>query len=339
MSSLVQLLKLIHQIKPFMKKIFTLFLAGSVFAAAIPTMSAQPTPPQVYTVNNLTPELNTIVENVKTECNLNTDQYTKFKNDYVLFLNENEKPNANTQGLFFLLGMKFRGYMSEPQFTKVSKMVKEGKLNPPNSKINLTKPGASTAANATLPTAVTSQSNVTALFEQLESFMKITPEKAAQVIPVLKDYDQQLTKIKTENAGNAGKIKQLTDALNGQVVPKLKLYMTDQQITTLVVALGMQENILTGKNLSPDQKIFLDKIRNQYGLNDVQTMSVILVLVQGKVRGDAIGLLYKTNPQQAGQEFIKLLQDLDGQLKSSLTNDQYVKVKSDIEKLLKGQKL
>jgi hypothetical protein len=169
--------------------------------------------------------------------------------------------------------------------------------------------------------------------------MKITPEKAAQVIPILKDYDQQLGKIKKENAGNAAKIKQLTDALNGQAVPKLKMYMSDEQLTTLVVALGMQENILSGKNLSADQKIFLDKVRGQYGLNDVQTMSVILVLVQGKIRGDAIGLLSKVNPQQAGQEFITLMQDLDGQLKSSLTNDQYIKVKSDIEKLIKGQKL
>ena len=148
-----------------------------------------------------------------------------------------------------------------------------------------------------------------------------------------------LTKIKKENAGNDGKIKQLTDALNGQVVPKLKMHMTDQQIGTLVVALGLQENILSGKNISPDQKLFMDNIRNQYGLNDVQTMSVILVLVQGKIRGDAIGLMSKVNPQQAGQEFITLMQDLDGQLKSSLNNDQYVKVKSDIEKLIKGQKL
>jgi hypothetical protein len=101
----------------------------------------------------------------------------------------------------------------------------------------------------------------------------------------------------------------------------------------------MQENILSGKNISPEQKVFLDKVRGQYGLNDVQTMSVILVLVQGKIRGDAIGLLSKVNPQQAGQEFITLMQDLDRQLKASLTNDQYLKVKSDIEKLIKGQKL
>jgi hypothetical protein len=80
-------------------------------------------------------------------------------------------------------------------------------------------------------------------------------------------------------------------------------------------------------------------VRTQYELNDVQTMSVILVLVQGKIRGDAIGLISKTNPQLAGQEFLTLLQDLDKQLKNSLKNDQYVKVKSDIEKLLKGKKI
>lgn len=328
-----------------MKRIIMLFFAGSMFTATVSMAHAQGAG-AAYTASNLTPELNAIIENAKKECNLNPDQSAKFKNDYILFLNENAKPNANTQGLFFLLGMKFRGYMNEAQFAKITQMVKDGKLNPPGNKTNLTtqtvkQTGAPTPATSPtpLPASVTTQSNVTTIFEQLRTFMKITPEKAAQVIPILKDYDQQLGKIKKENAGNAAKIKQLTDALNGQAVPKLKMHMSDEQLTTLVVALGMQENILSGKNLSADQKIFLDKVRGQYGLNDVQTMSVILVLVQGKIRGDAIGLLSKVNPQQAGQEFITLMQDLDGQLKSSLTNDQYIKVKSDIEKLIKGQKL
>ena len=331
-----------------MKKTFMLLIVTCVFTTSVFTAFAQGGANKAYTVNNLSPELNEITENVKKEAKLNPDQFTKFKNDYVLFLNENAKPNANTQGLFFLLGMKFRGYMNEAQFATVSKMVKDGKLNPPGTKTDLAtqaaKPPVAPIApkqpdGGKLPPAVTSQSNVTAIFQQLESFMKISPEKAAQVVPILKDYDQQLTKIKKENAGNDGKIKQLTDALNGQVVPKLKMHMTDQQNGTLVVALGLQENILSGKNISPDQKLFMDNIRNQYGMNDVQTMSVILVLVQGKIRGDAIGLMSKVNPQQAGQEFITLMQDLDGQLKSSLNNNQYVKVKSDIEKLIKGQKL
>ncbi|HNB48037.1 MAG TPA: hypothetical protein PK332_01680 [Chitinophagales bacterium] len=325
-----------------MKKILTI-----VFLGLVVLVSAQNTN---YTVNNLSPELTAITENVKKEANLNPEQFKKFKADYVLFLNENAKPNANTNTLFMLLGLKFRGYMNDGQFSKVTQMVKDGKLNPPGNKTDLTKstnkpttPANTSASvpkvNGLLPASISNQSNVTALFEQLQSFMKITPEKAAQVIPILKSYDKQLTKIKTDNNGNAAKIKQLTDALNGQTVPQLKQHMTDQQIATLVLALGMQENILSGKNLNAEQKIFLDKIRHQYQLNDVQTMSVVLVLVQGKIRGDAIALLHKSNPEQAGKEFLFLLQDLDKQLQASLTNEQYVKVKADIEKLLKGQKL
>ena len=87
-----------------------------------------------------------------------------------------------------------------------------------------------------------------------------------------------------------------------------------------------------------EQKQFLDKVRNQYKLNDAQTMIVVLALVQGKIRGDIIGLIHKTDPQKAGQEFIILMQDLDAQLKSGLSNDQYTKVKTDIGKLIKGQK-
>ncbi len=332
-----------------MKKIITLFFIGSLMTSIISTAVAQGGANKTtYTVNNLTPELNAIVELVKKECVLNPNQTIKFKNDYVLFLNENAKPNANTSALLFLLGTKIKPYLNETQFAKVVKMGQDGKLKPKNTTTTTTKPDAQNTAsltpkpgvsNAPLSLAVTTQSNVTELFQQLQSYLKVPSEKATQILPILKDYDQQLSKIKTENAGNAGKIKQLSDALNGQVVPKLKAHMTDEQIGILVLALGMQENILSGKNLSPDQKIFLDKIRTQYKLNDVQTMSVILVLVQGKIRADVITLLYKTNPQQAGQEFITLMQDLDSQLKSSLNNDQYQKVKSDIEKLIKGQKL
>lgn len=315
---------------------------------------------QTYNASNLTPELNAIITNAQKECTLNADQSKKFKDDYILFLNENAKPNANTNGLFLLLGMKLRGYFNEAQFSKITQMVKDGKLNPPNNKLVINQQGNTPPTNTTVGagssttatqgaasvnppnaglTAIKTQSNVTALFQQLETFLKITPQNAAMVVPILKDYDQQLTKIKTENIGNPAREKQLTDALNAQAVPKLKTYMTNEQLGSLVVALGMQENILSGKNISAEQKQFLDKIRNQYNLNDAQTMSVIMVLVQGKVRGDAIALLSKVNPQQAGQELIALLQDLDGQLKTSLTTEQYGKVKSDLEKLMKGQKL
>ena len=184
-----------------------------------------------------------------------------------------------------------------------------------------------------------SKSNVADLFKQLQSYMKIAPDKSAQITSVLKDYDYQVTKIMTENQGNPEKIKQLRDALNGQVAPKLKMHMNDAQLGTLLIAISMQDNILSGKNLSADQKIFLDNIRNKYGLDDPQSMAVILIMVEVKIRGDAIALLQKSNPQQAGQEFIKLLQDVDSQLKSTLTADQHTKVKSDIEKLMKGEKL
>lgn len=294
----------------------------------------------VYTAQNLTPEIQKIIAEVNSECKLNADQAGKFKNDYILFLNENAKPNANTNVLLFLLGTKMKGYVSNEQLTKITQMAQNGKLVP--SKNTTVKPTTNTS-NATGAgigaNSFQTQSNVTALFEQLQNHMKVSNEKAAKVIPILKNYDAQLIQIKTQNNNNAAKQKQLTDALNNQTVPQLKAHLNDQQIATLVLALSLQENILSGKNLSADQKQFLDKIRNQYKLNDVQTMSVVLVLVQGKIRGDLIALLHKTDPQKAGQEFIILMQDLDAQLKTNLSGAQYQSIKSDIEKLIKGQKL
>lgn len=329
-----------NQINIFMKKIILLFLLVSLITAAVSTVFAQggTTP---YTVSNLTPDLNTIMENVKKECSLNPEQYSKFKNDYVLFLNERAKPNSKTQVLLFLLGTKVKPYLNADQFSKISKMIQEGRLTP---KTNTTPATEKVKENVKVATVTpvslpASKSNVAELFKQLQSYMQMAPDKASQTLSVLNDYDAQITKISTENEGNPDKIKQLRDALNGQYAPKLKMHMTDAQLGTLLLAISIQDNILTGKNLSADQKVFLDNIRNKYLLNDVQTMSVILVMVQIKIRGDAIALLQKSNPQQASQEFLKLLQDVDSQLKTTLTEDQHAKVKSDIEKLMKGEKL
>lgn len=319
-----------------MKKIIMLFLIGSLITSTISTAVAQNG--TTYTVSNLTPDLNAIIENVKKECALNPDQSTKFKNDYVSFLNLNTKPNANTQALLFLLGQKIKPYLNEAQFTKVVKMGQEGKLTPKAGAVLPSTPTNKVDVKPAAP-SMTSKSNVTELFLQLQSYMQMSPEKVALTLPIIKDYDYQVTKIITENAGNPEKIKQLRDAINGQIAPKLKMHMTDSQLATLLLAISMQDNILTGKNLSADQKIFLDNLRNKYGLNDVQTMRVILIMVEVKIRGDAIAIIQKTNPQLAGQEFIKLLQDVDSQLKSTLSGDQQAKVKSDIEKLMKGEKL
>ena len=323
-----------------MKKIITLFFIVSLMTSTISTALAADAK-STYTVSNLTPELNAIVENVKKECALDAEQYKKFKNDYVLFLNENAKPKANTNGLLFLLGAKIKPYFKADQFAKITKMVQDGKLTPKTTAATTTtsKPDMKVAPAAPVVIPVSAQSNLTLLFQQLQAHLKVTPDNAEKIIPILKNYDEQLTKLRKENINDAGKTKQLTDALNTQTIPKLKAYMTDQQIATLVAALGMQQNILSGKDISADQKIFLDKIRNEYGLNDVQTMSVVLVIVQARIRGDLIAVLNKTNPQQAGQEFIKLLHDIDGQLKSALTNDQYVKVSAEIERLIKEHKL
>jgi hypothetical protein len=322
-----------------MKKMITLFLLGSLITSTSLPIFAQ----TAYTVNNLTPDLNAIIVNVKEGCSLNPEQYGKFKNDYVLFLNEWAKPNSKTQVLLFLLGTKVKPYLNADQFSKISKMIQEGRLTPKT----LTTPvaekdkGKENVKVATVNPGTTSvsKSNVAELFKQLQSYMQMAPDKATQTLSVLNDYDAQITKISTENEGNPEKIKQLRDALNGQYASKLKTHMTDPQLGTLLLAISIQDNILTGKNLSADQKIFLDNIRNKYFLNDVQSMAVVLVLVQVKIRGDAIAQLQKSNPQQAGQEFVKLLQDVDSQLKSALTPDQYAKVKSDIEKLMKGEKL
>lgn len=323
---------------------------------------------QSYTSTNLTAELKTIIENVKNQCSLTPEQTGKFTEDYIWFLNENEKnktinasnqlkQNVENQKILFQVGTKFRTYLNNDQFAKLKQMINEGKLNSTGStaitvpsQVTEPKPVPAPAPTPTQnnntgagvqngTTSKMAQSNVTALLEQLAPHINVTPAQIAQAKPILQDYDKKVIEINTRNAGNDSKIQAEMNPVNSSTVEKLKPILNNDQLTKLVAANVMQQNIISGKNLSADQKLFLDKLRSQYNLNDVQLMSVILVMVQAKVRGDAINALSKTNQQAATQELGKLLQDLDGQLKASLNPTQYTNIKSDIEKLIKGQKL
>lgn len=342
-----------------MKPILYLALIGTLSASVTTPVWAQTGTTTQSAAADLSPEVQSIIANVQAECNLNPTQTAKFTKDYTDFLKENAKPNANTQALVFKAGMQFRSYMNDGQFAKLNQMIQAGKLDPAKVKLNGTTaankvttpapqptapapqvaPVQAPVASAPTPAAMPVKSDVLGLYHQLTGYMNATPDQTAKVTPILKDYDQKVVGIKTNFAGNNGKIQSELAALNGKTVESLKPILDPNQLGKLVLAATMQENILSGKNLDANQKAFIDKMRTKYNMNDAQLSSVVLVMVQGKVRGDAINLLAKSNPQAAAQELGKLLQDLDAQLKSTLTNEQYVNVKADIEKLLKGQKV
>ncbi len=183
------------------------------------------------------------------------------------------------------------------------------------------------------------KSSITTLYKQLGTYLKTNNQQDAKAIPILAEYDKNVDEAKTKNIGNAAKSEQEVNALGGKAIESLKNILNGEQILKLLAAITTQNNIITGKNLDANQKAFIAKAKNQYKLSDDQLTAVALVMVQGKLRGDLIGQLAKVNPQQAGQEYIKLFQDLDAQLKSSLSDAQFKNIKSDIEKLVKGQKV
>jgi hypothetical protein len=183
------------------------------------------------------------------------------------------------------------------------------------------------------------KSNITTLYKQLGAYLKTTAQQNAKVIPILSEYDVSIDAIKAKNTGNAAKTEQEVNAQSSKTFESLKKVLNGEQALKFLVAVTTQNNILSGKNLDANQKAFIAKAKNQYKLSDEQLTSVALVMVQGKLRGDGIAQLAKVNPQQAGQEYIKLFQDLDEQLKASLSDEQYKNVKADIEKLVKGQKV
>lgn len=183
------------------------------------------------------------------------------------------------------------------------------------------------------------KSNITTLYKQLGAYLKTTAQQNAKAIPILTEYDVSIDAIKAKNTGNAAKTEQEVNAQSSKTFESLKKVLNGEQALKFLVAVTIQNNILSGKNLDANQKAFIAKAKNQYKLSDEQLTSVALVMVQGKLRGDGIAQLAKVNPQQAGQEYIKLFQDLDEQLKASLSDEQYKNVKADIEKLVKGQKV
>lgn len=334
-----------------MKKLLSSFLAVILVASVALAQTSK------ITVANLTPEYKTIIDNVKKECNLNADQTKKFTADYVDFINKAKENDAtyakneqkrNDENLRLLYGvsLKLKTYLSTDQQAKLVKMIQAGKLTPKADATNSTSKVEQTPANANgIPTPYTPdyvtnanviapQSNVTDLFTQLKDYLKITPEQYKNALLVLKDYDKKVIDIKTQNANNADKIKQETDKVNTAAAKKLKEIISQEQLNGLVIAMNMQENILNGKNITPQQKLLIEKVRKNYKLNDGQTMVVIIVMVQAKLRGDVINATTKDNPAEAKAQTMQLMKDLDSQLAAVLDAEQYDKLKTDIEKLV-----
>lgn len=338
-----------------MRKILSFFLVTFLLV----TMQSSFAQINALTVSNLTPEYKSIIENVKKECSLNADQTKKFTVDYVDFINKakandvtyannEQKRKDETLRLLYGVSLKLKTYLNADQQTKLAKLIQAGKLTP---KAETTVASTSKAEQpvvtpgnemptAFMPDYVTNanvikpQSNVADLFEQLKDYLKISPDQLKKSLPILKDYDKKIIANKTLNAGNEQKIKQETDKLNSVTVPKLKEIISQEQLNGLVLAMAMQENILSGKNVTPQQKQLIDKVRKTYKLNDAQTMAVIIVMVQAKLRGDIINATAKSNPADAKVQSIQLMKDLDAQLMSALETEQYEKVKADIEKII-----
>ena len=111
------------------------------------------------------------------------------------------------------------------------------------------------------------QSNVADLFDQLKGYLSVSPDQLKKVLPILKDYDKKAIVIKTVNENNAAKLKQETDKLNSATVPKLKEVISQEQLNGLVLAMAMQENILSGKNITPQQKQLIIRDAQKRGEN------------------------------------------------------------------------
>lgn len=306
------------------------------------------------TLSNLTPEYKAIISGVQKECNLTTDQTKKFTVDYVDFINKakandityannEQKKKDETVRLLYGVAIKLKTYLNPEQQTKLAKMIQAGELTPKaeaTSKSKVEVPANNTGmpvafmpdyvANANV---IAPQSNVADLFNQLKDYLKITPDQLKKAMPILKDYDKNAIALKMTNSADAQKLKQETDKLNTATAAKLKEIISQEQLNGLVLGMTMQENILSGKNITPQQKLLIDKVRKTYKLNDAQTMAVIIVMVQTKLRGDIISATTKGNPAEAKAQTIQLMHDLDAQLMTALDAEQYENVKTDIEKL------
>lgn len=301
----------------------------------------------------------TFINNCTAQLQLTGDQVPKFTDDYNSFQTQlaaiKKKFNNNlllakgeTDKLVAQTDKSIKTYLSEAQFKAYKKLYNSGQLGK-NSTVAVV-PGTTTTTPA--QTQVQPQSSagiktqpqvkpvsnsvdvtnlgIEPLVDPLKDLMKLTPDQVIKLKADAKAFDNQLALIEKNNANNpAGKdaaVKTLTD----QTVKKMDVYLNDDQLLKFVSACHLQQNIILGKNLSPDQKALVNKMRNDYQMNDAQILMVVLVWVEGRVKLEAIKANASKDPQAAVVLTQNTLKAMDAKLKNVMTPAQYDAMHDDV---------
>ncbi len=290
------------------------------------------------------------MSNAQAQLQLTADQYPKFEADHNSFTTQlaaiKKKYNNNMvlakndiNKLIASTDKSIKTYLSGMQFGAYKKLYNTGQLGKNstpavNANVN-TKPSSQTAGtsgNATKTSAVSTGTSaginqsvsvtnlgIHALVDPFKDLLKLTPDQYIKLSADTKAYDAKLATMGGDASSKTAEVK----ALNDQYVQKFKTYLNTEQVNKFVLACTMQQNILTGKNLSADQKAIINSMRNTYHMNDGQIEMTVLIWTEAKIKLDIIQANASKDPQAALTATQKVLNDADTKMKNILTDEQY----------------
>ena len=326
----------------------SLFAGTLIFGSYLPVLAITRA-----TIEN-TQDQNTI-NNCKAQLQLTDEQLPKFTEDYNNFAEQSaqikKKYNNNMllakgdiNKLIFQTDKSMKIYLTDAQFNAYKKLFNSGQMGknaipavasnagsgtpptPVNSNAGNKVAGNGAGTTNTTPSSVSvTNLGINALVDPLKDLLKLTPDQYTKLQADTKAYDSKLSQMGGDATSQNAAIK----TLNDQTVQKMKTYLDNDQLTKFVLATTLQQNIMTGKNLSPDQKALINKMRYEYKMNDAQIEMVVLVWAEGKVKVDAIQKSNET-PQAKMQAIQSVMKGCDNKLHNILTPEQYTAMHDDV---------
>ncbi|MCB9034525.1 MAG: hypothetical protein H6553_11860 [Chitinophagales bacterium] len=292
--------------------------------------------------NSLPADQQLILNNVKSQLQLNNNQFNSFSVDYKSFLEgvvKIQQSGGNTtqqqQALISQLtttSNSVKKYLSNDQFTAFENLVKTNTLGK-NATPQVSANASTYVPTTTLPAVVTPNAvdnglNSAAIVDIVKDIVGLNVSQVTQTKAILTQYDAEVANLKSLYPNNPTKQKQESDNIGNKYVHQVQKIMSQNQLLQLAVAIDLQKKLYYGVGLTPSQMQTVNKLK-AYGLTDAQVSQVALIMVEGAIKGDAVK---KSGSQQ---EAVQLLNELDAKLKSVLTTAQYDAIKNDIMSQMK----
>lgn len=300
--------------------------------------------------NILPSEHQKVMDNMAIQLSLNNEQFQKMSKEYLLLIvgiedinKKHAKDPAKAKVAYDAQVAKtnsaVKTFLTTPQYNQFVALLKAGKLGKdktPRVAANTNSVNKPTTTNTTNSTSTfnnnrnLSEISSAKTLTELRKPLTLTDDQYTKALVVANKYDAEIKAICAKFPNNITQQKTELDKKTPTYVAQFKTALNPTQANTYFGVLVTQANILTGKNLTPDQQQLINTLKTKYGMSDVQIIQSMLIISEAKIKADANNNLNKNNPTVLKQESDKIIADVDAKFKEVLSTDQYNKVKADI---------